>query len=62
MPIPVSTPLIWDTGVSYGLTTFRNKVVDYVESDIHVKYITKFNLVFNIGTTTNNFIDTNGAA
>ena len=39
----MSTPLIWDTGVSYGLTPFRNDFVDEVETDVPVKDVTGVN-------------------
>ena len=40
-PIPMSKPLIWDTGVSYILTLFKNDFVDYVHTEIPVKYVTE---------------------
>ena len=58
--MPTSTPLIRYIGTSYGLTPFKGDFVDYVEDGIPVKNVTKFNQVIGIGTTTNNFIDTNG--
>ena len=39
----MSTPLIWDTEVSYGLTPFISNSVDYAEADILVKDVTKVN-------------------
>lgn len=38
-----TTPLIWDTGASFGLTPFRSDFIDYVEADIPVKDVTKVN-------------------
>ena len=55
-----STPLIWDTGASYGLTPFRSDFIDYQECDIPVKDITKVNRVIGIGTVMYRFIATNG--
>jgi hypothetical protein len=45
-----STPLVWDTGASLGLTPFRADFFDYVEVSIPVKDITKTNYVIGIGT------------
>ena len=47
--------LIWDTGASFGMTPFRSDFIDYVESDIAVKYVTKINHVIGIGTTLHKF-------
>ena len=52
---PKSLILIWDTGASFGLTRFRSEFIDYVESDIAVKDITKINHVIEIGTTLHKF-------
>ena len=60
--MPRHTPLIWNTRASYGMTPFKIHLIDYVEDDIPVKDITKVNQVIVIGTTINNFIDTNGVA
>ena len=35
-----STPLVWDTGASLGLTPFRADFFDYVEVNIPVKDVT----------------------
>ena len=43
LPTPTFTPLIWDTGASYGLTAFKNDFIDYHKADISVKDVTKFN-------------------
>ena len=52
--------LVWDTGVSYGLTLFRSDLIDYVECDIPVRNVTKVNKVIGIGTTLHKFIERNG--
>ena len=45
-----STPLVWDTGASLGLTPFRADFLDYVEVNIPVKDVTKTNYVIGIST------------
>ena len=45
-----STPLVWDTGASLGLTPYRADFVDYVEDNIPVRDVTKMNYVVGIGT------------
>ena len=39
--MPISTPLIRDIEVSYGLTPFINYFVEYVEAEIRVMDVTK---------------------
>ena len=51
--------LIWDVGVSFGLTPFHGNFVDYVKCDIDVKDISKLNKVVGFGTTLHNFTATN---
>ena len=51
-----NNPLIWDTGSSFGMTTFRSDFIDYVEADIPVKDVTKVNGVIAVGTTINNIL------
>jgi hypothetical protein len=55
-----STPLVYDTGASYGLTPFRADFIDYQECDIAVKDISKMNRVKGIGTVMYKFVATNG--
>jgi hypothetical protein len=45
-----STPLVWDTGTSLGLTPYRADFIDYLEVNIPVKDVTKMNYVVGIGT------------
>jgi hypothetical protein len=45
-----STPLVWDTDTSLGLTPFRADFFDYVEVNIPAKDVTKTNYVIGIGT------------
>ncbi len=37
------TPLIYDTGASYGLTPFRGDFIDYQPCDIPIRDISKVN-------------------
>ena len=55
-----STPLVYDTGASHGLTPFRSDFIDYQECDIPVKDISKVNRVRGIGTGMYKFVATNG--
>ena len=41
--MPMSKPLIWDAGVSYGLTEIKKYFVDYFEAYIPVKDVIKVN-------------------
>ena len=50
-----STPLVWDTGASLGLTPFRVDFFDYVEVNIPVKDVTKTNYMVGIGTSSTSF-------
>ena len=52
--------LIWDTGPSFGMTTFRSDLIDYVEADISVKGFTETNNVIVIGTTLHKFKNDKG--
>ena len=52
--------LVWDTGASYGLTSFRSDFIDYVECNITVKDVNKVNRVIGIRTTLHKFIESNG--
>ena len=52
--------LIWDTGASFGLTSFQSDFIDYVEADIAVKDVTKINHVIGIGTTLHKFKNNKG--
>jgi len=54
---PKTLILIWDTGGSVGLTTFRSDFIDYVECDIEVHDVTKVNKVIGIGTTLHKFVN-----
>lgn len=40
-----STPLVWDTGTSLGLTPYQANLIDYLEVNIPVKDVTKANYV-----------------
>ena len=55
-----NTPLVYDTGASYGLTPFRADFIDYQTCDIPVKDISKTNRVKGIGTVMYKFTATNG--
>jgi len=55
-----STPLVYDTCASHGLTPFRSDFVDYQECDIPVKDISKVNQVRCIGTMMYKFVAING--
>ncbi len=57
---PKSLILIWDTGASYGLTTFWSDFIDYVKCEIPVRDVTKVNTVVRMGTTLHKFTDING--
>ena len=52
--------LIWNLGASFGLTLFRNDLIDYVEADIPVKNVTKINRVIGIGITLHKFQNDQG--
>ena len=54
---PKSLILIWDTGVSYGLTPFCSDLIDYVKCENPVRDVTKVNTVIGIGTTLHKFTD-----
>ena len=55
-----NTPLIWDTGASWGLSPFRADFIDYEEVSIPVKDISKTNMVIGIGTVMYKLRATNG--
>jgi len=55
-----NTPLIWDTGASFGLTPYRSDFIDYEEVSIPVKDITKTSMVVGIGTVMYKMTATNG--
>ena len=57
---PKDLVLIWDTGESFGLTPFRNDLIDYAEADIPVKDVTNINRVIGIGTTIHKFQNNKG--
>ncbi len=57
---PTSLTLIWDTGVSHGLTPFWNDFIDYIKCEIPVRDATKVNTVIGIGTTLHKFADIKG--
>ena len=57
---PKDLVLIWDTGESFGLTPFRNDLIDYAEADIPVKDVTNINRVIGIGTTIHKFQNNQG--
>ena len=40
-----------DTGASFVLTSFKSELVDNLQCDIPIKYISKVNKVIGIGTT-----------
>ena len=44
---PYTTVLIWDTGVSFGLTPFKSEFIDYV----------KCNTIIGIGITIHKFVE-----
>ena len=52
--------LIWDTGASYGLTTFRGDFIDYEKCKIPVQDISKTNTVIGMGTMMWKFKASNG--
>ena len=52
--------LIWDTGVSFGLTPFKSDIIDYVRFNTPVKDVTKVNTVIGIGKKNCKFVDANG--
>ena len=56
----MDTPLVYDTGASYGLTPFRADFIHYQPCDIPVKDISKVNRVKGIGTVMYRFYATNG--
>ena len=55
-----TTPVVWDSGASFGLTTFCADFIVYVECDIDVRDISKFNKVVGFGITTYKLTATNG--
>ena len=57
---PKTLILIWDTGGSAGLTPFCSDFIDYVDCDIEVLDVTKFNKVIGIGTTLHKFVNAAG--
>ena len=56
---PRTMIVVWDTGASYGLTSFRSDFIYDVRFDITFKYVTKVNRVIGIGTTLHKFIKIN---
>ena len=52
--------LVWDTGDSYGLTTFRSEFIDDVKCYITVKEVTRVNRLIGVGTNLHRFVDSNG--
>ena len=50
-----SCPLVWDTGASFGLTSFRRDFLDYDEYKITVHDIVHTNTVIGIGTMLHKF-------
>jgi hypothetical protein len=50
-----SCPLVWDTGASFGLTSFRQDFINYTECSIPVHDIACTNTVIGIGTTWHKF-------
>ena len=57
---PKNLIMIWDTGASFGITLFMSDFIDYVEAEISVKDVTKFNKVIGIGTTLHKFWNDKG--
>jgi hypothetical protein len=55
-----STPLVWDSGASLGLTTYKADFFDYVEVNIPVRDVTKTNYVVGIGTVMYKFQNDKG--
>ena len=55
-----TTPLVYDTGASYGLTPYRADFIDYHPCELSVKDISKVNRVIGIGTVMYKFTATNG--
>ena len=60
MKDPKTLMLIWNTGASFGLTSFRSDFIDYVPCNVAVKDMTKVNRVIGIGTALHKFVDTKG--
>ena len=54
MVVCLSTPLVWNTGASLGLTPYLADFFDYVEVNNLVKDVAK-NYVVGIGTVINKF-------
>ena len=54
------TPLVYDTGASYGLTPFRADFIDYQPCTVMIKDIARTNQVKGIGTVMYKFLATNG--
>ena len=48
--------LVWDTGASFGLTSFRFDFIDYVECQLPVEDISKTNIVIGIKATLHKFM------
>ena len=55
-----TTPLIYDTGASFGLTPFKADFIDFQEVSIPVKDISKTNYVVGVGTVMYKIKATNG--
>ena len=56
---PCTTVIIWDTGVSFGLTYFKSDFIYYMKCNNIVKEVIKDNTVIGIGTEIYNFVDEN---
>ena len=54
-----TSPLVWDSVDSFGLTPFHADFIDYVKYDIDVKDIPKLNKVFAFETTLHKITTTN---
>ena len=48
-------PLVWNTGVSFGLTPLRGEFIDYIECQIPVKYNLQTNMVIGMDTILHKF-------
>jgi hypothetical protein len=48
--------MIWDTGASFGLTSFRQDFINYTECNIPVNDIARTNTVIGIGEWCGHFL------
>ena len=52
--------IIWDTGASFGLKSFKSDFIYYMRFNIPAKDVKKVNTVIGIGATINKFVNANG--